>query len=229
MSKKVELKLDERLIEFKQSLYVKMLEHLTVTIPARIEEFQKLSGPYKGQEDLYSLNKDIDMKEKKRKTMEISEMDSIPLEELVKTNTTIFEIHRTFKKHYIELIDTFSVIRSWINLNIPKIEDGNNFGVDIQEDVLQQVSKLEEAYTSLLDQSENYFLNRASTVKKALKHREIDAYKYAIIQQDEKELIRFHFSYFDLASNYATTYSLIIKNFQKVEQPRPTNQGTNIY
>ncbi|GAM25800.1 hypothetical protein SAMD00019534_089750, partial [Acytostelium subglobosum LB1] len=183
-SKKNDLKIDERVLQYKAQLYEQALEHLKVTIPQRIIDYQKLAH--------------------------------------------ILQSHNTLKKHYVDLIETFSVIRCWISLNVPRIEDGNNFGVDIQEEMIGTLTKLEDIYTTLLEQSENYFIHRANTIKKALKHRDIDDFKQAIIQQDEKELIRFRFSYHDLANNYATTYSTIIKNFQKLEAPRPTSSAINM-
>eukprot|EP01133_Synstelium_polycarpum_P000219 gene219-267_t len=209
------LKMDDRVLAYKQGLYEKTLEHLKNTIPNKIVEFQTLAESYSRETTLFgaksvdeSNNTSIDVKKRK---LEFDSVASISIDDLAKTNT----------RHYIELIEIFSCIRGWISLNVPRVEDGNNFGVDVQEDVISQLTKLEDAYTSLLEQAESYFLHRAATVKKALKHKEIDAFRHAIIQQDEKEMIRFHFSYFDLANNYAVTWSLIVKNFAKIETPRP--------
>ncbi|EFA84125.1 proteasome activator complex subunit 3 [Heterostelium album PN500] len=229
MSKKVELKIDERVLEFKNNLYEKSLEHLKTTIPQRIIEFQKMAETLSYEALFSDSNGDANVTDKKRK-LDCDTVSTMSVEELAKTNSAILEQQKKLKRNYMELVQTFSVIRCWITLNIPKIEDGNNFGVDVQEEVVSQLTKLEDVYTNLLEQSENYFINRAATVKKALKHRDIDSYKHAIIQQDEKERIRFYFAYFDLANNYATTYSLIVKNFQKIETPRPQSSSSiNIY
>ncbi|KAM9956041.1 hypothetical protein ACTFIW_002253 [Dictyostelium discoideum] len=217
------IKMDEQVLKYKEDLYEKTVHHLKVTIPKKIAEYQELAKSY-GQN---SENEQDGQTSKKRK-LDSEDYVLMPIEDLIKTNRVIMETHQKFKKAYIELIEIFSVIRGWISLNIPRIEDGNNFGVDVQEDIITQITKLEEVYTSLLDGSENYFASRASLVKKILKHKDIEAYRYSLAQVDEKEFTRFSFSYFDLANNYATTYSLIVKNFSKLETPRPTN-ASNIY
>ncbi|EAL64862.1 proteasome activator complex subunit 3 [Dictyostelium discoideum AX4] len=217
------IKMDEQVLKYKEDLYEKTVHHLKVTIPKKIAEYQELAKSY-GQN---SENEQDGQTSKKRK-LDSEDYVLMPIEDLIKTNRVIMETHQKFKKAYIELIETFSVIRGWISLNIPRIEDGNNFGVDVQEDIITQITKLEEVYTSLLDGSESYFASRASLVKKILKHKDIEAYRYSLAQVDEKEFTRFSFSYFDLANNYATTYSLIVKNFAKLETPRPTN-ASNIY
>ncbi|KAN0041677.1 hypothetical protein ACTFIV_004223 [Dictyostelium citrinum] len=218
------IKMDEQVLKYKEDLYERTVHHLKVTIPKKIAEYQALAKL--NRHDLE--NEQQDGQNSKKRKLESEDYVLMPIEDLIKTNHVILETHQKFKKAYIELIEIFSVIRGWISLNIPRIEDGNNFGVDVQEDIITQVTKLEEVYTALLDGSENYFASRASLVKKILKHKEIEAYRYSLAQVDEKEFIRFGFSYFDLANNYATTYSLIVKNFAKLETPRPTN-ASNIY
>ncbi|KAK5580807.1 hypothetical protein RB653_000831 [Dictyostelium firmibasis] len=219
------IKMDEQVLKYKNNLYEKTVHHLKVTIPEKIAEYQALAKSYEQQ----GLENDQqDGQTSKKRKLDAEDYVLMPIEDLVKTNRVILETHQKFKRAYIELIEIFSVIRGWITLNIPRIEDGNNFGVDVQEDIIAQITKLEEVYTSLLDGCENYFSTRASLIKKILKHKEIEAYRYSLAQVDEKEFIRFSFSYFDLANNYATTYSLIVKNFAKLETPRPTN-ASNIY
>lgn len=43
-------------------------------------------------------------------------------------------------------------VRLWIQFNVPKIEDGNNFGVGIQEEVLSETSGVERDALTFLDQ-----------------------------------------------------------------------------
>lgn len=40
----------------------------------------------------------------------------------------------------------------WVSYLIPKIEDGNNFGVSIQEDTLAEIQSVESEATGFFDQ-----------------------------------------------------------------------------
>lgn len=44
----------------------------------------------------------------------------------------------------------------WISFLIPKIEDGNNFGVSIQEDTLSEIQSVESEAAAFFDQISRY-------------------------------------------------------------------------
>lgn len=47
---------------------------------------------------------------------------------------------------------------------IPKIEDGNNFGVSIQEDTLAEVQSVESEAAAFFDQISRYFISRGKLI-----------------------------------------------------------------
>jgi len=58
-------------------------------------------------------------------------------------NLKINDLAQLLKPVILNLYDTCVLLRNWIVLLIPKVEDGNNFGVEVQEHCLQQLkSKL---------------------------------------------------------------------------------------
>lgn len=63
---------------------------------------------------------------------------------------------------------------------IPKIEDGNNFGVSIQEDTLAEVQSVESEAAAFFDQISRYFITRAKIVSKVAKYPHIDDYRRAV-------------------------------------------------
>ena len=54
----------------------------------------------------------------------------------------------------------------WISFLIPKIEDGNNFGVSIQEETLGEIRTVESEAASFFDQISRYYMTRAKLVSK---------------------------------------------------------------
>jgi hypothetical protein len=51
-------------------------------------------------------------------------------------------------------------------MHVPKIEDGNNFGVAVQEEVLSELGRCEDFTVTSLAISTKYFLTRAKVVSK---------------------------------------------------------------
>ncbi len=64
----------------------------------------------------------------------------------------------------------FLQLKMWISFLIPRIEDGNNFGVSIQEDTLGEVRTVEAEAASFLDQISRYLLTRGRIVTKIAKY-----------------------------------------------------------
>lgn len=74
---------------------------------------------------------------------------------------------------------------------IPKIEDGNNFGVSIQEDTLAEIQSVESEAAAFFDQISRYFVSRAKVVSKVAKYPHIEDYRRAVVELDEKEFLRY--------------------------------------
>ncbi|VDP95813.1 unnamed protein product [Trichobilharzia regenti] len=51
-----------------------------------------------------------------------------------------------------QLMIEAQIVRLWVQFNIPRIEDGNNFGVGIQEEILAEASSIERDACTFLDQ-----------------------------------------------------------------------------
>lgn len=49
---------------------------------------------------------------------------------------------------------------------IPKIEDGNNFGVSVQEETLAEIQSVESEAAAFFDQISRYFCSRAKIISK---------------------------------------------------------------
>ena len=54
----------------------------------------------------------------------------------------------------------------WVSFLIPKIEDGNNFGVSIQEETLGEIRTVESEAAAFFDQISRYYMTRAKLISK---------------------------------------------------------------
>lgn len=108
----------------------------------------------------------------------------------------------------------------WLLFLIPRIEDGNNFGVSIQEDVLVEIRASEGEAAAYFDQISRYFLSRGKTVTKVAKYPHIDDFRRTIKEIDEKEFLSLRLIVAEIRNHYATLHDIISKNLDKIRKPR---------
>lgn len=65
----------------------------------------------------------------------------------------------------------------WIQLNIPKISDGNNFGVGVQEEIVAMLKSGRASGMNVLDSTIKYYATRAKLVTKIVKYPRLDDYR----------------------------------------------------
>jgi len=147
----------------------------------------------------------------------------------VPSNQAIFEIVEVLKREILELIEMINTVKVWIQLNIPRIEDGNNFGVSIQEDTVNELGRAEDSGFSVLESMTKYYVTRAKLVSKALKYPNIHDYRQSVLELDEKELINLRLCCLDLRNNYAILHDMITKNMEKIKTPRTSNHMSAIF
>ncbi|KAK4337031.1 hypothetical protein RND71_043379 [Anisodus tanguticus] len=70
----------------------------------------------------------------------------------------------------IEDLDNLLKLRMWIVFLTPKIEDGNNFGVSIQETILEEIKTVEQEAVTYFEHSSRYYLSRAKLVARIAKY-----------------------------------------------------------
>jgi len=163
---------------------------------------------------------------KKRKLEEGEEHIIYP--QKIATNQPLFTKLELLKKELLGMIKICNLVKIWIQLNIPRIEDGNNFGVSIQEDTVTELSRAEESAFAVLDGITKFFLTRAKVVTKLIKYPNVEDYFRAVAEIDEKEFTNIHICIMDLRNNYAILHDLITKNIDKLLKPRSSNSN-NMY
>ena len=116
---------------------------------------------------------------------------------------------------------------TWIQFLIPRIEDGNNLGVAIQEAILGEVGSVEEQAGAFYDQISRYSLTRAKVITKVAKYPNVDDYRQNIKDIDEKQFVSLRSSLIEVRNHYAVLNDLVTKNLEKIRLPRPINTHSN--
>jgi hypothetical protein len=178
--------------------------------------------------------KDTNEKSKKRKlelnnnSIQINEGEP-PLKKLetqVDSNPILVSTLNKVKLEIIEFIDSITTLKIWVHMHVPKIEDGNNFGVAVQEEVLQELGRCEDFTVQSLAITTKYFLTRAKVVAKCLKYPGIQDFEETVHQLDEKTYIELLTIMRDLRNNYAIVYDFVQKNKDKILCPRSSYTGS---
>jgi hypothetical protein len=178
--------------------------------------------------------KDTNEKSKKRKlelnnnSIQITEGEP-PLKKLetqVDSNPILVSTLNKVKLEIIEFIDSITTLKIWVHMHVPKIEDGNNFGVAVQEEVLQELGRCEDFTVQSLAITTKYFLTRAKIVAKCLKYPGIQDFEESVHQLDEKTYIELLTIMRDLRNNYAIVYDFVQKNKDKILCPRSSYTGS---
>jgi proteasome activator subunit 3 (PA28 gamma) len=125
----------------------------------------------------------------------------------------------------MEAQEKLNSIKVWITLSIPKVEDGNNFGVSVQEEVLGEVVKCEGDIVSYLDQINRYFVTRAKMASKVAKYPMIEDYRQAVDEYDQKVFHNLRVILQELRNTYLLVHDLVVKNVDKIRHPRSANMG----
>jgi len=147
-------------------------------------------------------------------------------ENQVDCNPILVSTLNKVKLEIIEFIDSITTLKIWVHMHVPKIEDGNNFGVAVQEEVLQELGRCEDFTVQSLAITTKYFLTRAKIVAKCLKYPGIQDFEETVHQLDEKTYIELLTIMRDLRNNYAIVYDFVQKNKDKILCPRSSYTGS---
>lgn len=142
---------------------------------------------------------------------------------IVKCNIPICDLIKIVKPVIRQLVEDSNLLKMWISFLIPKIEDGNNFGVSIQEDTLAEIQSVESEAAAFFDQISRYFVSRAKVVSKVAKYPHIEDYRRAVQELDEKEFLSLWLVMSEVRNRYCSLHDIVIKNLEKLRKPRSSN------
>ncbi|XP_073970520.1 proteasome regulator gamma isoform X1 [Rhodnius prolixus] len=141
----------------------------------------------------------------------------------VTCNQVLMKVISTVKPHIKQLVEDANLLKMWISFMIPKIEDGNNFGVSVQEETLAEIQSVESEAAAFFDQISRYFCSRAKIISKVAKYPHVEDYRQAVRELDEKEYLSMWLVMCEIRNRYSTLHDIVTKNLEKIKKPRSTN------
>ncbi|CAF0798164.1 unnamed protein product [Adineta steineri] len=147
----------------------------------------------------------------------------------VPSNPLISILEDKLRPYILHFLDSVAVIKLWIQLMIPKVEDGNNFGVGVQEDSLAEVRTSETEVTQYIDLTCKYLISRGELIKKVVKYPHVEDYRRSVQSLDEKQFVSLRFIALELRNHYTSVHDILMKNLEKIKKPRSNQTHSSLY
>ncbi|OQR79500.1 proteasome activator complex subunit 3-like [Tropilaelaps mercedesae] len=147
----------------------------------------------------------------------------------VEVNKTVMRLLEIVKPYVLQQLADCNLLKMWIEFLIPKVEDGNNFGVDIQEECLKEVSTIEGEAAAYFDQGTRYFMTRGKIIAKVAKYPFVEDFRRNIDETDERQYFSLQLIVQELRNNYAGLHDMLTKNLEKIKKPRSSNATASLY
>uniref|UniRef100_A0A2K5ZFC1 Proteasome activator complex subunit 1 n=2 Tax=Mandrillus leucophaeus TaxID=9568 RepID=A0A2K5ZFC1_MANLE len=230
---------------FREDLCTKTENLLGSYFPKKISELDAfLKEPALNEANLSNLKAPLDIpvpdpvkekeKEERKKQQEKEDKDEKKKGEdedkgppcgPVNCNEKILVLLQRLKPEIKDVIEQLNLVTTWLQLQIPRIEDGNNFGVAVQEKVFELMTSLHTKLEGFHTQISKYFSERGDAVTKAAKQPHVGDYRQLVHELDEAEYRDIRLMVMEIRNAYAVLYDIILKNFEKLKKPRGETKG----
>ncbi|XP_021239200.1 proteasome activator complex subunit 1-like [Numida meleagris] len=111
-------------------------------------------------------------------------------------------------------------VEVWLKLQVPRIEDGDNFGVAVQEKVLELLTSCHTQLETLQGRIPKYLLDRGDAVAKASKNPHVEDFRALVHALDVGEVGAARLALTQLRDTYAVLLDAVQKNLDKLQKPR---------
>ncbi|XP_060677446.1 proteasome activator complex subunit 2 [Hemiscyllium ocellatum] len=176
--------------------------------------------PKKDEENSNGSSEAEDGKEKKEKPPKCG---------LIKANEKILNLVQCVKPQLNELKEACIVITAWIQYMVPKIEDGNDFGVAIQEKILERTAAVKTKVEGFQTSITKYFTERGDAVAKASKDTHVMDYRQLVHEKDEAAYMELRAMVMDIRGFYVELLDIILKNKEKITNPKGEEKALSMY
>ncbi|KAK8821663.1 proteasome activator complex subunit 1 [Blastocystis sp. ATCC 50177/Nand II] len=143
----------------------------------------------------------------------------------IASNEKICKLLERIKQELWDMINYIITVKFFIMLNQPRKEDGNTFGVEVQNEIVSDLTDSLESARQILSDMIQYFSTRGSYVVSSLNNPHVADFISGVSSFDNKELLLISQNVIDIRNTYAALYDKIMKNYDKIVKPRGTHTG----
>jgi hypothetical protein len=139
---------------------------------------------------------------------------------IINANKALTDIVEILQTEILDMSEMINALSIWVKLNVPRMADGNNFGVEVQEEITKVLEGAEDAGYDVLDSFATYHSTRGALVTKVLKNPNVMDFRLALRELDEKTYIKTCLLACELRNDFITLYDLLAKNLDTLITPR---------
>lgn len=147
----------------------------------------------------------------------------------VECNKQFVEMIDELKPKLIQLTEDILLLKLAVNLMVPKIEDGNNFGVEIQRETIETIQGFESQVLKHFDKFETYYETRGDLIAKAAKYPHNQDFRIAVQEGDQRFYWSLCLTLTDVRNYYVSLHDLVTKNMSKIKTPRNADNTYTMY
>jgi hypothetical protein len=187
------------------------------------EKIKLLDEMYKSRKE-FNLNKN-EVKQELPKPSDLicekkDDQERKTAQTVISANKALTDLVEVLQKEILEMSEMINALSIWVKLNVPRIADGNNFGVEVQEEITKVLESAEDAGYDVLDSFATYHSTRGTILVNVLAHPNIIDFRHALQELDEKTYIKTCLLANELRNDYITLYDLLAKNMDTLITPR---------
>ncbi|XP_026859368.2 proteasome activator complex subunit 1 isoform X2 [Electrophorus electricus] len=138
----------------------------------------------------------------------------------ISCNEKVESLIKEIKPHIQTLKEKLNTVSMWVQLQIPRIEDGNNFGVAVQEKVFELLTNTRTKIEGFQTQITKYYSERGDAVAKASKQPHVGDYRQLVHELDKHQYCELRIVVLEIRNTYAILFDVISKNYDKIKKPR---------
>jgi hypothetical protein len=146
-------------------------------------------------------------------------------DEPIPTNHIIVDLHNQVRDIYETASVSIQYLKDWIILRVPKVEDGNNFGVEVQEKCLLDVTNAMATIKSAMAQlcMGSYSRDRMEFYVDMCRLPQMDDAKHRLKEADMTQFTYCRNYVLALRDLLIGVHHNVAKNIAKVREPKPKN------
>ncbi|CAH7671646.1 proteasome activator pa28 [Phakopsora pachyrhizi] len=137
----------------------------------------------------------------------------------------VLHLWETLEVHIHQIIELLDLVQLYLILKTPIAEEGNNTGVEIQQQCSRTVVEARRFVLGCESYLKLYHTQRAKIASKCLKYPQIEDYQRALIERDREECRDCRYLLNRLRAQSLAVVDILHKNFEKVDDPKGLNRG----